>query len=458
MSLPGELRDHAQALVAARLGLDFSERRQADLERALLHACRAANASSPSRYLRWLEALPHESPAWRQLAGFLTVGETYFFRDRPSFEALEHEVLPSLIESRRSAGTLRLRLWSAGCATGEEPYSLGILLDRLLPDRSDWAITILATDIDPEALERARRGIYRRWSLRDTPPPVVDGYFRRQGAESFELDPKIRRMVTFAPVNLAGDGYPSLVTNTGAMDVILCRNVLLYFTREAQRATIVRLQHALVSGGWLAVSPTEASAELLRPLAAVGLRGTILYRKRMPDLRPLDLPHEQCETIAPDPVRTSRAEIEPPVVPAVSPQPPPPAEPNTTALPEQARAAADRGDLDEAADLCRAALAQHRLDPETYVLFAAICQERAEIPAALDALRAAIYLEPDSAAAHFLLGSLQFRHGGRTQGARSMKTAVSLLNTLPLDEPVSGADGLTARRLLETANAYMEAR
>lgn len=139
MRLSWEICLQARALIASRLGLDFSEARQADLERGLIRALRTSSVSVPETYLTLLASLPEGSPELMRLAGHLTVGETYFFRDRALFEALEQHVLPSLIEARRAEGILRLRLWSAGCATGEEPYSLAILLDRLLPDLSDWA-------------------------------------------------------------------------------------------------------------------------------------------------------------------------------------------------------------------------------------------------------------------------------------------------------------------------------
>ncbi|HEV8455604.1 MAG TPA: CheR family methyltransferase, partial [Gemmatimonadales bacterium] len=163
---------------------------------------------------------------------------------------------------------------------------LAILLDRLLPDRANWALTVLATDINPEALELAHRALYREWSFRDTPQWIRDRYFLQCAPEAFELAPAIREMVTFAPLNLAEGGYPTLVTNTGAMDMILCRNVLMYFTPEAQRATVERVHRALLRGGWLAVSPAEASAELLRPLTPVNLPGAILYRKEAPKIAP----------------------------------------------------------------------------------------------------------------------------------------------------------------------------
>lgn len=460
----------ARALIASRLGLDFPEHRQADLEPGLLRACRSASVSAPEAYLTWLATLPDESPEWRRLAGHLTVGETYFFRDRASFEALEQHVLPSLIAARRSDGTLRLRLWSAGCASGEEPYSLAILVDRLLPDRSDWALTILATDINPAALEAARRACYREWAFRETLPGIRDRYFRRRGAETFELEERIRRMVTFAPLNLAENGYPAVMTNTSAMDLILCRNVLMYFTAEAQRATIARLQRALVTGGWLVVSPAEGSAELFRPLAAVNFPGAIFYREgpvpgvSFPPLPPRDegrwaegwahdfaaqsplFPAPETRSMPSDPVAS---------LPAAQAEEAPP---DTVILLRRARALADQGHLEEAQHLCEAALAQDRLDPGAHLLLAAICQERAEIPAALEALRRAIYLAPDSAPAHFLLGSVLLQQGDRRRGRRYMETVVRLLSPIPRDEAVPGSDGLTAGRLLETARAYLGLR
>jgi chemotaxis protein methyltransferase CheR len=447
----------ARILVASRLGLEFPEARRPELERGFLRAWRTAATSSPETYLAALERLPEGSPELRRLAGHLTVGETYFFRDRACFEALEQDVLPALIAARRSEGTLRLRIWSAGCATGEEPYSLAIVLDRLLHDRSDWALTILATDISPTALEAAGEGRYREWSFRETPSWVRDRYFQRQAAGGFELDAGIRRMITFAPLNLAEDGYPAIVTNTSAMDLILCRSVLMYFTREAQREAVARLQRSLVPGGWLLLSPAEASAELLRPLTPVNFPNAIFYRKETAPAVPLP-PSWHAEPTLPEPPI--------PLVPegiACSPVAPPPGEqvevpPDRAAQLQRARALADQGHLEEAHRLCEAALGQDPLHPEAYILLAAIRQEQGEIPPALEALRRAIYLAPDSAPAHFLLGSLLLRQEKKRRARRCMETVVRLLQTVPPDEPVPGSDGLAAGRLLETARGYLEAQ
>src|SRR5262249_24082640 len=147
-------------------------------------------------------------PALDELLEALTIGETHFFRNRAQFAALESHILPELIARRRD--TRQLRVWSAGCASGEEPYSLAIAIERQLPDVADWQVLILATDINRQALEKARRGVYGAWSFREVPPEVQASYFIPRGRE-FEIVPRVRERVTFAYLNLAAEGYPSLL-------------------------------------------------------------------------------------------------------------------------------------------------------------------------------------------------------------------------------------------------------
>ena len=154
----------------------------------------------------------------------LTNGETYFFRDHGQFDLLRLRLLPELIERRRDAKTLRL--WSAGCSSGEEAYSLAMLLDMLLPKRDGWNILILGSDIDEAALAKARRGHYGQWSFRMAPPALKQRYFQRKGDE-WMLDERIRSMVTFRTSNLIGETFPSAELRD--MDLILCRNVFIYF-------------------------------------------------------------------------------------------------------------------------------------------------------------------------------------------------------------------------------------
>lgn len=460
MKVSDEVCRQFRELVALRLGLAFPEARRTDLERGLLEACRRSRLSTPEPYVAWLATLPDQSPEWRRLASHLTVGETYFFRDHALFDVLETQILPSLIAARRTQGLLQLRLWSAGCATGEEPYSLAILLDRLLPDRSRWTVTILATDINLDALDVAQQGTYREWSFRNTPAWVRDRYLACRPPAGFEVDPDIRRMVVFAPLNLNDGSYPSMVTNTVAMDLIFCRNVLMYFTPQAQRASVGRLREALVTGGWLIVSPAEASAELMRPLVAEQFPGAVLYHKKDPP-RPESHPQDRSSLALTAerrdvPSSTANKDAGPPLPDTSSPRPAETVRPDPASLLQRARDLADQGQLDDARGLCERALECDQLNSEGQLLMAAICQECGDVGTAVEALRRAIYVDPASAPAHFLLGSLLLRQGDQRRGQRSMETAAGLLSGRPRDEVVAGTGGLAAGPLLEMARAYLD--
>lgn len=261
-----------------RMGLHFPETRRRDLERGITSAASDFGFADGVSCAEWLLSSHLTKEQIEVLASHLTIGETYFFRDTKLFDALEQHVLPELIRKRRGKEQ-RLRLWSAGCCTGEEPYSLAILISRLLPDLRDWQITILATDLNPRFLQRAAAGEYRDWSFRSTPEWVRERYFATTDGDHSKINAQIKRMVKFSHLNLAEDVYPSLLNDTNAMDVILCRNVIMYFTAARAKTVTDGLSRCLVDGGCLIVSPTEAPHMCLSQFEAVYLPGTTLYRR-----------------------------------------------------------------------------------------------------------------------------------------------------------------------------------
>jgi chemotaxis protein methyltransferase CheR len=190
------------------------------------------------------------------LAGRLTVGESFFFRNEHHFRALREHVLPQIL--RENADRREIRIWSAGCATGEEPYSLAILLDQILGGGSPWRVSILGTDLNPDFLERAREGCYRQWSFRHTDIQENQGYFCRQG-DIYRLVPRVRDWARFAYLNLVKDVYPSPLTGTVGLDLILFRNVAIYLKPEVTAAIIGRFRQALRPGGWLLLGETEVN-------------------------------------------------------------------------------------------------------------------------------------------------------------------------------------------------------
>ncbi len=213
---------------------------------------------------------------FQELIDKVTVNETHFFRNTPQFQALENHILPELIRKRRSSRTLRI--WSAGCSTGEEPYSVAALLHRMLPDLASWRILIMATDISLQALSVARAGLYGNWSFRQTPPNFRSTWFQAKGKKS-QLSSTLMNMVTFNRLNLAENCYPSFSNQTCNMDIILCRNVFIYFDASTTAAIIHRLYHAAADEGWLLVGHSEPSA-LFSQFGCHELPGTTVYQKK----------------------------------------------------------------------------------------------------------------------------------------------------------------------------------
>jgi chemotaxis protein methyltransferase CheR len=216
-TLLAELSD----FVGSRLGLHFPRERWNDLERGARAASReCAFQDDVERFMGRLLSSALTQSELETLVSYLTVGETYFFREKGSLEVFEQQIVPKLIRTRHGFGG-QLRIWSAGCATGEEPYSLAIVLNKLIADLRDWKITILATDLNTRSLHKASEGIYTDWSFRDTPQWVKSTYFKATPGGRWTISPAIKKMVTFSYLNLVEDVYPSLLNCTNAMDVIL---------------------------------------------------------------------------------------------------------------------------------------------------------------------------------------------------------------------------------------------
>jgi chemotaxis protein methyltransferase CheR len=180
----------------------------------------------------------------------MTTNETLFFRDLRPFEAIEKTLLPELRE--RNAASRKIRVWSAACSTGQEPYSLAMLWRETQPP--NWEIEILATDLSDEVLARARAGRFMQLEVnRGLPAPYLVKYFRRQGLD-WEIDAEIRRMVIWRKFNLQEEPR-----GLGRFDLVLCRNVLIYFDQPAKRAILGRLRGVLVPGGYLLLGASETT-------------------------------------------------------------------------------------------------------------------------------------------------------------------------------------------------------
>ncbi len=497
-SIPDELISQAAELIAAQLGLHFPRARWDDLERGIGAAARELGSRDLRSFVRSFVSSPWTKCRIEVLASHLTIGETYFFRDGKTFEILQDRILPELISSRQKTER-RLRLWSAGCCTGEEPYSIAMLLSRMIPDLKSWNITILGTDINRRFLQKASEGIYRDWSFRSNPTWIQAKYFNSKNGH-LEISPDIKKMVTFSYLNLAEDAFPSLSNNTNAMDLILCRNVLMYFSVEQARNVVGNFHRCLVDGGWLIVSPSETSQLLFSQFQTVSFPEATFYQKSSHQIREAGrLPYSSNQetpslswlpTIPTQPDLDSSALLPRGELPPPGPQESEKADaqsstyeealtlfqqgsyaeaadklvlslsqegedqPKTAAL--LARVYANRGELGEALHWCEKSIAADKLNAACHYLHAVILQEQGSIKEATLSLNRALYLDQRFVLAHFALGNLTARQGKLKESQKHFKNALSLLSEFEQAEVLPESEGIAAGRLAEIIQSTTE--
>jgi chemotaxis protein methyltransferase CheR len=492
--------DRYRAIVRQRAGIEIPDARRTELEKGVNAALELTGAADvDALYDLLAEKGPRGTAAFEAMVPAITINETHFFRNRPQMTVLEKEILPQLIEARRS--TRRLRIWSAACSSGEEPYSLAILIDRLLPDRDKWDVLIHGTDIDPTALAKAHTGLYGNWSFREVPQDIKDEYFTRLDEHRFELAPKIRRMVRFSRLNLVDDPYPSAETLTDRMDLVVCRNVLIYFREEVIQRIVDRFHDSLVDEGWLVVGHAEPSQEIFHRYEVTNFPGTIVYRRGRKavvapapmsapvrpqaighrpqafDHRPRSAVNGQRSTVngqrSTGPVRPLR-----PVggkqtagpVPAGGPAEEAFAlfevgrsgeainrlEELAAASPRDYRAPyllakifASKVRFAEAEKWIDVALANRELAPEAHYLRGLALQEQGRLEEALEAFRRSVFLDHTFALGHFASAGVFGRTGQPERARKSLATVADLLAGKPADLPLPEGDGLTVGRLME---------
>jgi len=457
--------------IIERIGLNFDDGRLGFLGEVLQRRLHRLGQTS-DLYLQELERQPADKE-FTALARELTVGETYFFRNIEQFRALAEIVLPARMNARRPISSLRLL--SAGCASGEEPYSMAIVAKETIAEPG-WNVEIRAVDINPAVIQKAQQARYSSWALRETPPDVQDKWFRPDGRD-IVLDPSIRAAVEFTEANLAGDD-PNL-WRPSYYDVIFCRNVLMYFSAEQMRAVIDRVAKSLAPGGFLFLGHAETLrnvsdqfhlhhshatfyysvrdyAELVeRPLVQIVPRSLSGSLEAAFDTPPVALDQTWYQAIAKATERVAALVPDRPRDDAPTAQPllawnlapafdlmrqerfadalnhirarPSIASKDPDVLLLEATLLAHSGQLTAAEDSCLSLLLLDEFNAGArYVL--ALCREHAgEIERAMEHDRVASYLDPEFAMPRLHLGLLVARTGDRAQARRELGRALELL-------------------------------
>lgn len=451
---------------------------------------------------------------WRTLIELLTIPESYFFRDQGQFFLLKNLIIPEIIERKRglnsgatytSTGNQTnlqptLRLWSAGCSTGEEAYSLAMLLRDLLPDYQKWNILIVGTDVNQSAIEWAKRGIYSNWSFRTTETDIRNRYFRSCKG-GWEISSSVRSMVTFLPGNLIQDLYPNPSTKMYDFDLILCRNVFIYFDAKAIELVLKKFYHSLVPQGYLLTGHMELQGQTIAPFEIRSFSQSTLYQRPSAErlLYPVNLEsNAEKSTLIEKTIFKQGKQNAPSRNTCLASPSSSPSDIAFTTQPKlisnhylddleklrsqkayrkvietidqlhsqisnslrihylKAEAYANLGDYAKAKQACQEALQLDPLAIDPYYLLAQVAEVQGDLDGAKVFLKRIIYLAPTSVYAYFELGALYRREGNVKQAQKLWRSGLELLQGLPHDQPIDLGNRFTVLELKTQILQYLD--
>ncbi|MEM6732502.1 MAG: protein-glutamate O-methyltransferase CheR [Myxococcota bacterium] len=260
-------------LITSYCGIYFDETFKYLVERRLQPRLPVFGFGSFRDYYRHLKYSPDATREFDEIVERITTNETYFFREAYQLKAFTDEVLPDIMRQRNLGD--RIRIWSAGCSTGEEPYSISMLLDEI-PAAKGYSFDIFGNDISRKVLKQARSGMFRESSFRQTDPAYIDRYFKPEERNAYRLADAVRERVTFGHLNLMDEASMALISN---VDVIFCRNVIIYFSAESRHQLIAMFHRKLRPGGYLLLGHSESLVNLSTDFELVPLKNDIVYRK-----------------------------------------------------------------------------------------------------------------------------------------------------------------------------------
>jgi len=467
-------------------GLYFPDTRLGDLERGLIQAARELKMDeSVDGIYQWMMRAEKSRNDIHVLATHLTVGETYFFREQIGLDLFKELILPRHMKNEKT--TVPFRIWCAGCSSGEEPYTLAIIIKEYFPQISEADISILASDISPLALKKAIQGIYSEWSFRTIDPFLKSKYFRKEGG-NWRISPEIQRMVNFSFINLADQSYPSPLTQTEHLDLILCRNVLMYFDPAVIKEISKKFLNCLNDDGWLITSQVELNDEYYSDFHRIQFLNGIFYQKSstkinkaithpgpvaginhpvIPFVQPDKKSHKNNKNVTVNPSKNQTLDKKTRTVthqttpdlralfdtgcyrqitefmersgnhPELTPE----------KIPIIARAYANTGHYREAAHYLEKLIYGKQTTPEVYYLYATVLFELNDYEKAETHLKKAIYLDHRHIPTYLLLGNLMNIQGKKELASKYFKNVFTLLDQYQDQDLVYGTEGMTAGRI-----------
>ena len=468
--------------ITEKSGIGFDERKRKQLEEIVAARCKILGLNHIGDYYRLLRNPSVNGREFSTLMDILTIQESFFFRHEAQFHALRHFCLPPLM-NKKKADHGRINIWSAGCANGEEAYSIAMLIRDLAFDDFQMKFYIKGTDISRQALRKAREGVYTERAIRGLAPHYLERYFTKQG-DRYLLCADIKTMVDFEYFNLSRDPFP--MDTMPRWDIVFCRNVIIYFTQNHSRKLMKNFYASMADGGFLFAGFSETMRYLNDDFIPIRMDDAFIYRKPLPG-QALTSPtaarsksikrhipqHEKKtrkhlrESPSKKPIlpgrdvrriTTGKVEIHPPQTIARNTEIEGPATTSSKSFDENlsvARKLADTGETVSAVTILDNIIRQDPLHAQAYFMLALIHNDAGNPDQSIRYLKKVIYLEPENPLAHLHLADIFKAASRKTDAVREYTNVISLLENRKNPEEEFG-DGFTGQAILAAARAHLK--
>jgi chemotaxis protein methyltransferase CheR len=469
-SLPLPANDFGlfQELLRETSGLHFDEARAKFLELALWERLQHRGYESYREYYNLLKFHPEGRLEIRELLDLITIGETYFFRNKPQFDVLMKSVLPDILRRKADSRDKCIRVWSAGCSGGDEAYSVAMAFREVVPSYEGWRISILGTDINRQGLTCAKEAVYGEKSVGYLPKEYLERYFKVRGS-TYVLNPELREFVHFEYHNLAKD--PLIDERMQNIDILFCRNVTIYFDSQTTRRVIGNFYNCLAEEGYLFLGHTETLWQIPHQFERIEFPQTFIYKKRLGTVQQtatipffIAVPQVPAESLA-SPKGTEKhpgergrsgprekpeplARIRKPLGVHRKGELQSAQDKEIRASLNKATVLANEAKYREAAEILAKIVEMDNLNVEAYYLLGVLCHKNSNLKEAEIQFRKAIYVNPDLVLAYFNLGNIYLCQRKMSEAAREFRNAIRLLEKRPKEEQVPFCEDFTVEFLL----------
>lgn len=500
LSLSLDIREHLRKLIVQKIGLEIRDQNIDDFEQIIIMRTRKLGFDNTKNYLNFLSFQTRDSQKeWEELVSQLTNNESYFFRDQGQFKLLKETIFPELIQQKKFSKSLRI--CSAGCSTGPEPYSLAIVLKELIPNIQQWNILILGVDINQDVLDVAKKGIYSPWSFRRVDEVTKEKYFNKMG-EQYKINDDIKQLIKFEVCNLVEETENSKKSSFYNIDLIVCRNVFIYFSQDTIEKILNNFYKKLQPSGYLLTGHAEIFSQnsSIKKFKKNLFFQSLIYQK--PKLGEFVQTREFSSVAKKDPsVKPIKNKINTDTF-KVIPKSPQPLSKFTTNLlnsSEQAKNTsvkeidhkieinkiklllknknynlviqklktileqsphdldylyllaetyANMGQYEQAINHCKAAIKIDHLSLNFYYLLAEIYEEKEDFGQTQTILNQIIYLDTDSVYGYFKLGNFYHSQGNAKKARKMYQNTLKILHDLPENQLIPELNDLSVQELI----------